>query len=336
MRVTWVLLWFWVCWFGLCCSGEDEQMWLSLGQACGGTVQGMCDGNLTCVPREDSFIEGEAIDPGVCALVPPPAGCTSKCSGVQCPERLMCRAGVVTDPCGCCTHCARQQGQVCGGRSWERGYCDRGLTCALFQGLIPGLWTDHLADPLCPWVFGCRVRMGSCDCFGLKTCHSISYRSLKECNKYLIEQLYWDSVGPYLEEEPCMYHGCVIEGDRCVCKLQGCDSQALTRDACLDLLEMTRCSNVSCPKLAVPTCPHDSFLTEPYTPPKQCCPLVPALCTCNFVKCPSAPSACPPGHRVHRISKGNGHPGNCCNRYQCRPGEEKPAVQERDEKEEEG
>lgn len=64
-------------------------------------------------------------------------GCVP-CSGVLCPHaRRVCPGGHVTEPCGCCPQCARQMGQVCGGPHWEKGYCDRDLTCTLFTGRSP-------------------------------------------------------------------------------------------------------------------------------------------------------------------------------------------------------
>lgn len=60
-------------------------------------------------------------------------GCN--CSEFQCLPRQGCRGRQVIDPCGCCTHCAKTKGQVCGGPSWRYGNCDPDLVCALVVGL---------------------------------------------------------------------------------------------------------------------------------------------------------------------------------------------------------
>ncbi|KAJ8418996.1 hypothetical protein AAFF_G00004950 [Aldrovandia affinis] len=306
MHGAWGLLWLWVCWFGLRCRGEaQERVRLGLGQTCGGWVVGQCDTNLTCVPTI-IFGPEENTYPGVCSLANLPISCVP-CSEVECPlKRQGCPAGHVTEPCGCCPQCARQRGQVCGGPHWGRGYCDQGLTCILLLGharaippesgickVLPGVQSNHMTDLLCPWmnVRKHRKRTGS---------------------MILVE----------VEEEVvpvCVVYGCEVQGDKCVCLERNCSSGTLplSEDNCEDQLMRSRCNNVSCPAVPVPYCPPDSFLTIPYIPPRQCCPLLPALCTCAFERCP----ACPRGHHAHRVTRGNGHPGNCCHRYLCTPGE---------------
>uniref|UniRef100_A0A3Q3DN19 Kazal-type serine peptidase inhibitor domain 3 n=1 Tax=Hippocampus comes TaxID=109280 RepID=A0A3Q3DN19_HIPCM len=60
----------------------------------------------------------------------PPAGC-GPCQADLCPATSGCRAGVVTDRCGCCLECANLEGQACDpGRTNVRfGLCGAGLRC---------------------------------------------------------------------------------------------------------------------------------------------------------------------------------------------------------------
>lgn len=58
------------------------------------------------------------------------------------------------------------------------------------------------------------------------------------------------------------------------------------------LSEELGCQNASCLEIPTPTCPADSFLSKPHTEPGQCCPEVPAMCTCNFLTCALKPKKC--------------------------------------------
>lgn len=55
------------------------------------------------------------------------------CSQRACPPLPAhgCEEGRVLarDPCGCCDQCARLEMELCGGDSWQLGYCALGLTC---------------------------------------------------------------------------------------------------------------------------------------------------------------------------------------------------------------
>lgn len=60
-------------------------------------------------------------------------------SGLRCPpcekihcqrkRRRNCRGGLTTDTCGCCSICAKVEGQECGGSDLYLGKCDVGLQC---------------------------------------------------------------------------------------------------------------------------------------------------------------------------------------------------------------
>ncbi|XP_036378561.1 cysteine-rich motor neuron 1 protein-like [Megalops cyprinoides] len=348
MHTDWVLLWLWTCWLGLYCPTEGQkQARPGLGQNCDGTFGGRCDTNLTCLPV---YVYDYESGTGVCSPATLAPGCIP-CSEVKCPRgKRRCPRAHVTDPCGCCSDCARQRGQVCGGPHWERGYCDGGLTCAMLLGqaramppqtgvckVLPGRQPDALADPLCPWVWGCNVRVGNCDCYGVQTCRSyFSYHSLEDCRKSLWDfEHYIPGEDELDKEEPCWEKSCEVEEGQCMCYWRICNPHIppISKEACEDQLRRGKCYNVSCPEVPLPSCPSDSFLSEPYTPPDHCCPLLPAACTCNFETCPSKPPKCPPGQYAHQLTRGNGRPGTCCHRYLCVPRQSQLDNEKRDEKE---
>ncbi|XP_065131160.1 cysteine-rich motor neuron 1 protein-like isoform X3 [Paramisgurnus dabryanus] len=78
--------------------------------------------------------------------------------------------------------------------------------------------------------------------------------------------------------------------------------------------EKLKCADISCPPLSTPECPSDSVLTHLYTPPDECCPTLPAQCTC--APCPPPPD-CSGAYRVVELTQPNGAPGNCCHTYTC-------------------
>lgn len=304
-------------------------------------LEKLCRAPLTCM---NSLESGEA----VCMTRPPHNYC-APCASVKCPrKRGGCRGGIVTEPCGCCRDCARLHGQLCGGPHWTRGYCDQGLTCSQITGLqpanppetgvckvLPGHQTDAWADPLCPWQYGCSVRVGNCDCYFQQTCQlGFSYRTYEDCHKVMMEdRFFWEHDGnpqDYEEAEgkrqmECKEWHCKVQEGHCVCGERTCDPKTLplSENACHNLLLHSKCRNVTCPEVPLPPCPADSMLTEPFTPPGKCCPLVPSLCTCDFKKCKTSISrpVCSHGN-ILKTAKANGLPGSCCNVYTCVPFEE--------------
>ena len=86
----------------------------------------------------------------VVAAVPPGLGLQcGPCEPAQCPVPAGCPGGLVLDPCGCCSECARQLNKSCGGAYGTLGRCDVGLTCTISPD--PGSpITDHkAAEGLC-------------------------------------------------------------------------------------------------------------------------------------------------------------------------------------------
>ncbi|TTJ69856.1 Cysteine-rich motor neuron 1 protein [Bagarius yarrelli] len=229
------------------CSGY---LILREGEKCGEWIEGACENGLVCVLTEPPS-EFYAI--GACTRL---SNCN--CSEFQCPPRrrnVMCY-GLALDPCGCCSHCSRLVGQVCGGPSWR--YADR----------------------------------------------------------------MYDINNPEPEPEPvrvCNEWSCEVQGCECVCKYRKCEetNPPLYEEACCSILRQSGCQNATCSEISPPDCPEDSFLSQPHTEPGQCCPAIPAMCTCNFKTCTPKPKYCIQGGYPRLVMKGNGHPGTCCDRYEC-------------------
>ncbi|XP_068457758.1 kazal-type serine protease inhibitor domain-containing protein 1-like [Clinocottus analis] len=71
------------------------------------------------------------LDLHTCRVLPdPPPGC-GPCEPALCPRPRGCRAGLVPEPCGCCTECGNLQGQSCdpGDRAVLYGLCGTGMRC---------------------------------------------------------------------------------------------------------------------------------------------------------------------------------------------------------------
>ncbi|XP_069804490.1 cysteine-rich motor neuron 1 protein-like isoform X2 [Dendropsophus ebraccatus] len=189
------------------------------------------------------------------------------------------------DPCGCCRHCPKQRGELCGGPDWEYGYCDNSYKCAASNGTglvdipnigvckeLPGYTTpSHYAeddDEICPEQSGCYRVMGTCDCVTKRTC-------LADFSMSRYDPLY--------------------------CEPQYDDRARL-------------CANVTCPEEEAVRCPHDSMASVPHTPYGQCCPTIPSQCTCDLQQCNHK---CPRGRRKVMVWESDGVPGRCCHRYLC-------------------
>lgn len=312
----------------------SEYALLHEGEKCGEYDQGRCESGLICVPDNPEPELFNAV--GVCTRVP---GCN--CSEFQCLPRQGCRGRQVIDPCGCCTHCAKTKGQVCGGPSWRYGNCDPDLVCALVVGLdsarppqtgvckvIPKHLKKHFPVPLCPVQNGCNVHVGNCDCYSDQSCDSpFSYSTYEACNKVLMAFLMYDFYANDMETPPkpevpayeCKEWSCEVQACECVCQYRKCVYRLapLNEAACCDVLKESGCLNTSCPGTPTLACPADSFISEPHTEPGHCCPVVPAMCTCDFQTCTPKPTYCPNRGLPRLLVKGNGHPGTCCDRYEC-------------------
>lgn len=81
--------------------------------------------------------------------------------------------------------------------------------------------------------------------------------------------------------------------------------------------EKPDCSKARCEVQFSPRCPEDSILIEGYAPPGECCPL-PSRCVCNPAGC--LRKVCQPGYLNILVSKASVKPGECCDFYECKPG----------------
>lgn len=62
--------------------------------------------------------------------------CVRPCSKVRCSTPVGCRGGTVKSVCGCCTVCAKMEGERCGGQWEKEGRCDSGLKCVVRGGRL--------------------------------------------------------------------------------------------------------------------------------------------------------------------------------------------------------
>ena len=76
------------------------------------------------------------------------------------------------------------------------------------------------------------------------------------------------------------------------------------------------CSNVTCDGPELAACPPDSKPWVYMHEPGLCCPRT-RRCFCKNEECP-VPQQCGADQRRLLIQKGDGQPGSCCDRYECR------------------
>ncbi|XP_077113602.1 cysteine-rich motor neuron 1 protein-like [Ranitomeya variabilis] len=169
--------------------------------------------------------------------------CTA-CEKRQCPPMITpCPGNHAIDPCGCCQHCAKQEGEICGGSDWEYGYCDNRYKCAAINGTglveIPNIGVckdmpgydspSHYAlddDENCPKQTGCYKVMGTCACVTKRTCipnFSISSYNPVDCNPR------YDNPYDHVFVYRCTSYGCDLVDGECKCERGICDRNLNTR-----------------------------------------------------------------------------------------------------------
>ncbi|XP_078589548.1 cysteine-rich motor neuron 1 protein-like isoform X1 [Branchiostoma floridae x Branchiostoma japonicum] len=202
------------------------------------------------------------------------------CEPEECAVPVDCPGGTTMDVCDCCKVCARRVNETCGGLYGIQGTCDRGLRC-----VIPSpKHGEHITGNE---VGVCQVE----------------------------------------EETPCkeqMFTGCNMVEGTCVCeRARACSNPFSFEDKPKCLLAISEmnadrpdCSKARCAIVFSPRCPDDSILIEGYTPAGECCPLA-SRCECNPSGC--LERMCRPGYERVLVSKGKGEPGECCDKYECRP-----------------
>uniref|UniRef100_A0A8C8CKB1 Cysteine-rich motor neuron 1 protein n=1 Tax=Oncorhynchus tshawytscha TaxID=74940 RepID=A0A8C8CKB1_ONCTS len=210
------------------------------------------------------------------------------CDESKCEEPKHCSGTVVLGICGCCSVCAKQKNESCGGVYGLYGTCDRGLRCVIRSPLNGGSITQY--------------EVGVC------------------------EDENWDD-DQLLGFEPCnenLITGCNIIDGRCECdSIRTCNNpfEFPSQDACQTALrkieeERPDCSKARCEVQFSPRCPEDAVLIEGYAPPGECCPL-PSRCVCSPAGC--LRKVCQPGYLNILVAKGSGKPGECCDLYECKP-----------------
>ncbi|XP_041106689.1 cysteine-rich motor neuron 1 protein-like isoform X2 [Polyodon spathula] len=210
------------------------------------------------------------------------------CDESKCEEPKNCPGSVVLGICGCCSVCAKQKNESCGGVYGLYGTCDRGLRCVI-RPLLNG---DSITE----------YEVGVC------------------------EDENWDD-DQLLGFEPCnenLIMGCNIINGKCECdSIRTCNNpfEFPSQETCLSALkriedEKPDCSLARCEVQFSPRCPEDSILIEGYAPPGECCPL-PSRCVCNPAGC--LRKVCQPGYLNILVSKASGKPGECCDLYECKP-----------------
>ncbi|KAI1895818.1 hypothetical protein AGOR_G00110680 [Albula goreensis] len=111
------------------------------------------------------------------------------CDESKCEEPKHCSGTVVLGICGCCSVCAKQKNESCGGVYGLYGTCDRGLRCVIRPPLNGGSITQYEVgvcedenwddDQLLGFepcnenlITGCNIIDGKCECDSLRTCNN--------------------------------------------------------------------------------------------------------------------------------------------------------------------
>ncbi|XP_033632488.1 cysteine-rich motor neuron 1 protein-like [Asterias rubens] len=129
------------------------------------------------------------------------------CEPETCPT-ISCSGSQIPGPCGCCTVCAKQLGESCGGQYDLAGRCDEGLMCSVsleFGEAVPqqavgicqerhpqeylgsGSGVERLGMQCDGLHAGCNIRNGLCLCDSdVPGCQNpFEYKSQEECGKAL-------------------------------------------------------------------------------------------------------------------------------------------------------
>ncbi|XP_023681072.1 cysteine-rich motor neuron 1 protein isoform X2 [Paramormyrops kingsleyae] len=238
------------------------------------------------------------------------------CDESKCEEPKLCSGAVVLGICGCCSVCAKQKNETCGGVYGLYGTCDRGLRCVIRPPLDGGSITQY--------------EVGVCE------------EEKPDCSKARCEVQF----SPRCLEDSVLIEGYAPAGEccplpsRCVCNPAGCLRKVCQPgylnilvskgsgkpEECCDLYECkpvfsVDCSTVECPPVQQVQCPPDSYETQVRLTADGCCTL-PTRCEC--LPGPCGFPHCPTGSSPRVIARANGSPGTCCDVLEC-VNETKPA-----------
>lgn len=81
------------------------------------------------------------------------------CDESKCEEPKQCKGAVVPGICGCCTVCAKQKNESCGGMYGLYGTCDRGLRCVI-RPLVNGGFITQFEVGVCEGVYISELSTG--------------------------------------------------------------------------------------------------------------------------------------------------------------------------------
>ncbi|KAI1897829.1 hypothetical protein AGOR_G00087300 [Albula goreensis] len=208
------------------------------------------------------------------------------CVKSKCVEPEGCPGAVVPGLCGCCSVCAKQRHESCGGAQGERGTCDRGLRCVIKptpnRGSVNphevGVCEDENQDAV-P-----RLDFGPCDRRPVRGCNVVEGEC--KCGRL------WACVSPFRYTS-----------------WRTCQS-ALRRIAALGV----DCSGVKCPPVHQVQCPSDSYEAQTGPSADGCCP---SQARCQCLPGPCDLPLCPTGSGLRVISPSLGTPGRCCDVFEC-------------------
>lgn len=59
------------------------------------------------------------------------------CAIYDCVKQINCKGGKLRGACNCCDICAKVEGEICGGKFYRFGHCDKGLSCNISAAKYP-------------------------------------------------------------------------------------------------------------------------------------------------------------------------------------------------------
>ncbi|XP_025103924.1 cysteine-rich motor neuron 1 protein-like isoform X1 [Pomacea canaliculata] len=225
----------------------------------------------------------------------------SSCS----PLRPDCPPGdVVLDVCGCCTVCARQVNESCGGVYGLLGRCADHLECFIAPPPVGQAITGH--------------EEGVCKEISLFTCNTT------DCDKSDTElcppdsELVFSAAADVASYCHCNLSRCAVPGCATgftpilVQQGTGVPGNCCDEHICIRL---SACHHVTCPPVSEEECPQDSERLPPVWTDDGCCQVNDGcVCRRNEV---CRPVECPSGFQIQVISRSTGNPGSCCTKFRC-------------------
>ncbi|XP_074644681.1 cysteine-rich motor neuron 1 protein-like [Tubulanus polymorphus] len=236
--------------------------------------------------------------------------CPEACDELKCVEPVDCPGGVTLDFCACCSECARQENETCGGHFGIFGHCNHSLRCTYEDGFENG---------------------GIC-----RKIDKESESSQKERCAHIKCRVVFSPVCP----EDSLVHGgnipdgsCCPSPPRCVCKpcleQHNCTNgyeKIITKNGtgesgnCCDISECRKmgdkCDHVKCPENEETECPADSVELPNTVSDDGCCEIV------HGCKCEKQSNCvaviCKEDELRIEVIPPLVEPGHCCGITECR------------------